>query len=102
MSLGLQVINELARRRELGAYFDYAGYRALRNIDNVADLSTFLRQQGYPSAPDSANPVAVVNWLETNSQPDEVQSILIWIAFDPFGGILALPLWLISRLTNRP
>ncbi|MBX3426486.1 MAG: hypothetical protein KF688_12465 [Pirellulales bacterium] len=101
MSLGSQVIDELASRRELGMYFDFGGYRALRRIDDPAELAEFLSGRGYPHAPLTTDAVVAVDWLRAVAHTDAGQSMLIWMAFDPLGGILALPLWLLSRLTNR-
>src|SRR5688572_29594307 len=98
MSLGSKIINELARRRELGMYFDYAGYRALQRIECDIELSTFLREHGYPDVPLTTNMVLVADLLRDSAGRTECQSLLTWIAFDPFGGIAALPLWLLSRL----
>ena len=71
MSFGSNVINELARRRELGMYFDYAGYRTLRNIQNATEAVAFLRHRGYPNAPEFNDPVEtrgrgyVIEWRAT-------------------------------------
>jgi hypothetical protein len=101
MSFGLQVINELARRRELGMYFDYAGYRALRNVESVTDAGAFLRQRGYPNAPEFNEAGVICDWLRSTAEEDGHQNIFVWLAFDPLGGMFALPIWLIHRLSSR-
>src|SRR5262245_58238680 len=101
MSLGSQVIDELSRRRELGMYFDFAGYRALRRIDDVSELLDFLKVRGFPNAPLSSDAVQLADWLREVAKTNESQSLLTWIAFDPMGGIVAMPLWLLSRLIRQ-
>jgi hypothetical protein len=100
MSLGSQLIDELARRRELGMYFDYAGYRALRRVDSAVQLSHFLRERGFPEAPQTTDLKLVADWLQDTTGQDECQSLWTWIAVDPLGGIIALPIWLLSRLAT--
>ena len=99
MSLGADVIDELASRRQLGAYFDYAGYRALRSVETVADMTAFLERQGYPNAPESEDAAVLADWL--NATAEKNQSLLTWMAIDPLGGVLGLPLWLLFRFADR-
>jgi hypothetical protein len=49
MSLDSRLIDELARRRELGAYFDYAGYRELRRVESISELKTSWIDKGLPA-----------------------------------------------------
>lgn len=79
-------------------YFDFAGYRALRRVDDAKELARFLRQRGYCDSPANVDPVQMADWLRANATTDASQSLLIWMAFDPFGGLIALPLWLLSRI----
>jgi hypothetical protein len=101
MSFGLQVINELTKRHELGMYFDYAGYRALRNIENANALSVFLKERGYSNPPELTDAVAVANWLRTAVPLEADKNFVWWWAFDPLGGLLMLPLWLLFRSIVR-
>lgn len=80
MSLGSRVIDELAARRELGMYLNYAGYRALRGIDDAAELSEFFRDRGLPNAPITADTKRIADWLRNTTPSDESQNLLTWIA----------------------
>ena len=101
MTLGLQLINELARRRELGMYFDFAGYRALRGVDSPSELAAFLSSRGFSNSPLTSEVAQIAEWLQRSAETRLNQNPLIWLAFDPLGGIIALPVWLFSRLARR-
>src|SRR5262245_37751708 len=98
MSLGTQLINELATRRELGMYFSFSSYRALRCVDNFGQLSEFLRERGFPDDPPSSDVSQIADWLRATAAEDADQSLWVWMALDPFGlSAVFLPI-LLSRL----
>jgi hypothetical protein len=101
VTLGLQLINELARRRELGMYFNFADYRALRGVDSPSELVAFLSTRGFSNSPLATDVVQIADWLPRTAETRLNQNPLIWLAFDPLGGIIALPVWLFSRLARR-
>jgi hypothetical protein len=104
MTLGSRLIHELAKRRELGMYFDFAGYRALRRVVAPDELSEFLKDRGFvgfDNARKTEDVVQIAGWLRCGVQKPTGPDLLIWLAFDPIGGIVALLLWLMSRLTQR-
>jgi hypothetical protein len=102
MTLGSLLINELARRRELGMYFDFAGYRALRRVNSAIEIAQFLKKRGFSNPPITANAAMIAQWPPSATEKQSSRSLLVWLAFDPFCGIVALPVWLLSRLTRPP
>jgi len=46
MTLGQELLAELARRHEIGIYFDFPGHRKLRQVASIEDLQLFLHNQG--------------------------------------------------------
>lgn len=102
-TVGMQLIDELGRRRQLGAYFDYAGYRALRKVNALPDLANFVRSRGItcPASPRNVEDVA-----DALNEYDEMQAhpaVWAFLLSDPTGMIPTLfwPLWLLSRLFQR-
>jgi hypothetical protein len=97
MTLGSQLIHELARRRELGMYFDFAGYRALRHINSESEIALFLNKRGFNKSPVTTKVARIAEYLHATAERRVSRNIFVWLAFDPLGGIIALPLWLLSR-----
>ncbi len=106
--LGYELLCELRRRGEIGMYFDYAGYRALRQADSLQALQDFLDRNGYADvwATDDASRLA-----------DELRSIdgeqrrraslgwtLLMFPFNPIGSTIEfcglLSLWLFRKPTR--
>jgi hypothetical protein len=100
MSLGSQLIEELSRRRKLGMYFDFVGYRELRKVSTAADLHSFLSSRGYRNFPQTINVSLIADRLAETSSEHSRKNILVWLALDPLGGLLALPFWLVSRVSR--
>lgn len=102
MKLGIKIFKELSRRNELGMYFDYSGYRSLRFVSDIDSLSSFMEKRGYVNVPRTEDEVEITDWLKKQHSMRECNSVLTWVAFDPLGGILGLPLWLIYRIVFWP
>ncbi len=64
MSLGSELIDELRRRREYGAYFDYAGYQYLRQVDSFPDLWDYLKDHTTAGPPEKHDPSSIADWLK--------------------------------------
>jgi hypothetical protein len=95
MTLGAKLISELAHRRQLGMYFNYAGYRAIKRIDTVTELAEFLKHHGFANVPVSDDVMQIADGLCDSCESNSSQSLLTWIVLDPFGGIVGMPLWLL-------
>src|SRR5262245_27905770 len=67
MSLGAKIIGEIGRRRQMGMYFDYAGYQALRQVQNELDLARFFSGRGLERSPATTDPKRVVDWLQVEA-----------------------------------
>ena len=99
MSLGTELISELAKRKLRGAYFDYKSYRKLRHIDSAESLAIFLKERGFSSPKNPADVVLVADILHRNKQnSSSAIDWLAWIACYPFLGLLFLPIWMLWSL----
>jgi hypothetical protein len=64
MGLGNEIIAEVARRKQLGSYFEFRGYQALRRINSPEELQAFLRSCGYQNPPLFPTAQAAVDYLQ--------------------------------------
>ena len=47
--IGLELIDELKRRRIWGSFFDFEGYQQLKLIESSDELHAFLARRGLPA-----------------------------------------------------
>jgi hypothetical protein len=104
MGIGREIIDELAKRRQLGRHFDFAGYQRLRRVSTPADLQGFLLANTYQSPPVLSNAVEAVDYLQAvddKMSDSESRCIAAAIALGVFVPLLdmavylgALVLWL--------
>jgi hypothetical protein len=107
MNLGNQIVAELGGRGLVGQFFDYAGYKMLRGVENCNDLSRFLRQCDYQSPPRLKTPSEAVDYLvAVNRKMDREETPWFFVAlfaglFTPFAGLFFWSRLLILQLNRR-
>ncbi len=99
-SLGMLIISELGRRGQLGNYFDYAGYRALRKVDSYEALREFLWSRGLADVQTSTDPAQVVDALAQAHVERELRNPMNFVHLDPTGCLpmVFFPFWMVLEL----
>ncbi|MEN1679725.1 MAG: hypothetical protein AAGJ46_09030 [Planctomycetota bacterium] len=95
-TLGHATMEELAQRGLRGGLFDYAGYQKLRSLATADDVQSFLDANGYAAVLVKEDPVWTADGIE-EALADKSPPIIV--RFDL--GILAYPLWLLTRLRKK-
>lgn len=83
--LGHELIDELRRRREYGAYFDYAGYQSIRQVGSFTELWDYLQDHTAARPPEKHDPSSIADWLKANGFSSVPHPPGMWDAFDPEG-----------------
>lgn len=98
MTLGAALIEELRRRRQMGMFFDYAGYRQLGTIDTPCELQGFLMTAASTAPPATVDPAILADWLEATMPPKAIPDTIVWMLMtEPFVGLLLVLAWMRSK-----
>lgn len=84
-TLGAEVIREIKRRKQLGRYFDFRGYRELKAINDLGELHAFLRERGFQVEDARRDAIHIVDALQMQQMNKAASSnwdwwLLWWLA----------------------
>ena len=101
MTLGEELIAELARRGRRGMYFNFAGYQALRAVDSLEAMRQFLVDQpGLASVHPCWDVGQLADQLASAACLDPGLGLATWVKLDPCHGLISLPLCGLVQLTR--
>lgn len=103
--LGFRLLFELRKRREVGMYFDYQGYRALRRVMSVDALRVFLDRQGYRHVPATSDVKYVADHLRYTGDSRLIRGtqahFLLLLPFEPLSASFALCCSMLAHLLRK-